>query len=250
MCLSTGPALPGLFGAGPGKQRYPPCMTRTRTAAAALTIAALAALATTIPAQAATPSCGLSCVEPLSAEWGPHEVMDAIYGGAGIQHQRLILFRASHDDGAEDFTYAFEGSVPAAVADGLLPKIDLLHYAGDSAFEVEYSPFGVDSGLCVGTWPSPNPLSGWILRLEPCGVGPWTVWVVDHFGTDGNGPGFGTIISGTTTAFSHPLVWTYPAGSTPFDVPRPSITVRPLSTFSFGQHPDAQQWGTTFGVEP
>jgi len=208
------------------------------------------AIGTSAPVRAATPSCGPGCVEPFSHEWGHNELMDAIGGGPGVQHQRLILFRASHDDAALDFTFAFEGTVPQAVSVGLLAPIMLLHYAGDSAFEVEYSPFGVDSDLCIGTWPSNSPQPGWRLRLEPCGVGPWTVWIVDHFGTDGNSPGFGTVISGTTRVFSHPLVWTYPPNATPFDIPRPSVLVEPLTTFSFGQHPDSQQWGSRFGVIP
>jgi hypothetical protein len=209
------------------------------------------AIGTSAPAvRASTPSCGPSCVEPYSHEWGRHEIADAIGGGFGVQHQRVILFRASHDDGAEDFTYSIQGQVHTLASLGLLAPVTLLHYAFDFAFEVEYSPFGVDSGLCIGTWPSLHPASGWLLRLEPCGQGAWTIWIVDHFGTDGNSPGFGNVISGTTTVFSHPLVWTYPAGASPFDFPRPTITVRPLTAFSTGTHPDSQQWGATIGVEP
>ena len=223
-----------------------------------IVLAACAALAISIPigltsfanaANAATPSCGPNCVEPFSHEWGRHMVMDAIGGGFGVQHQKVVLFRSSHDDGAEDFTYSAQGTVPQLVADGLLPAIDLVHYSGDSGFEVEYTPFGVDSGLCVGTWLT-HPVPGNLLRLEPCGVAANTVWIVDHFGTDGNDPHFGNIIAGTTTNFSHPLVWAYPAGSTPFDIPRPTVTVRPLIGFSTGQHPSAEQWGARTGVTP
>jgi len=228
--------------------------------AAALAVAGIAvpAAVTSVPARAATPSCGPTCVEPFSHEWGRRLIMDAIGNGFGRQHQRLILFRASHDDGAQDFVPTFQGPVSGLVGSGLLAPTTLIHYAADQAFELEYSPFGVDSGFCVGTWPqTPNSFgrqpqvpSGFKLRLEPCGEGSNTIWIVDHFGTDGNDPGFGTVISGTTTNFSHPPVWTYPALATPFDFPRPSVIVSSQRTFSSGQHPDSQQWGARVGVIP
>ena len=229
-----------------------------KTRIAAITAAAVlaggistAALTAATPARAATPSCGPSCVEPFSHEWGRHEVLDVKGGGPGRLHQEIILFRASRDDGAEDFTYSFQGVVKDLVGDGLLAPATLIHYAADQAFELEYSPFGFDSGFCVGTWPVTAQVPfGFRLRLFPCGVNANTIWIVDHFGTDGNPPGFGTIISGTTLKFSHPPVWTYPAAATPFDVPRPDVIVSDLRSFSNGSHLDSQEWGSLFGILP
>jgi hypothetical protein len=223
---------------------------RLSFAAAAVGLASGLAL-TVAPAHAATPSCGSSCVEPFSHEWGHNQVLDAKGGGVGFGGQEIILFRASHDDAAEDFTYSFQGTVHNLVGLGLLAPATLVHYANDQAFELEYSPLGFDSGLCVGTWPQPGQVpSGFRLRLFLCGVSARTIWIVDHFGTDGNAPGFGTVISGTTTNFSHPPVWTYPPGATPFDFPRPDVRVFTQISFSGGTHPSSQQWGARFGVLP
>ncbi|HEV2698978.1 MAG TPA: hypothetical protein VGU90_13355, partial [Terriglobales bacterium] len=156
-------------------------MSKLRKIAASISAAAalvLGCFMTIQPAHAATPSCGTSCIEPFSHEWGKRLVMDAIHGGVGVQHQKVILFRASHDDAAEDFTFSVQGTVPSLVADGLLPTVDLLHYSADNAFEVEYSPNGVDSNLCVGTW-STHPVATNLLRLEPCGEAANTIWIVD-----------------------------------------------------------------------
>jgi hypothetical protein len=225
-------------------------------AAAALVLAAGAATAEA--AGAATPSCGVTCVEPFTHEWGHNQVLDARGGGFGHATQEVILFRASHDDMAEDFTFAFQGQVSTLVGFGLLHTSTLVHYAADTAWELEYSPLGVNSGLCVGTWPQhrdsfglqPQVPSGWRLRLFPCGEGANTIWIVDHPNVDGNAVGFATIISGTTTNFSHPRVWDYPGGATPFDFPRPDMIVSTQETFSFGQHPDAEQVGARFGILP
>jgi hypothetical protein len=198
-----------------------------------------------ITANAATPSCGNGCVNPLTREWGRHIVMDAIGGGFGVQHQRMILFRFTQDP-AEDFVYSFQGTVNDLFADGLVSAAVKLHYGNDPAFELEYSPLGLDSNLCVGSWLT-HPVAGNILRLEPCGVAANTLWIVHDFGVNGNNPGFGTIIAGTTTNFSHPLVWTYRNQNSPFDLPRESINLDPQQTFSNGVHPNGQQWGARFG---
>jgi hypothetical protein len=200
---------------------------------------------TATAAHAATPSCGPGCVNVITREWGRHIQMDAIGGGFGAQHQRLILFRSTQDP-AEDFVYSQQGTVHDLFVDGLVSAAVNLHYGSDPAFELEYSPLGLDSDLCVGTWLT-HPVAGNILRLEPCGVSAQTIWIVDHFGTDGNKPGFGTVIAGSTTNFSHPLVWTYLNTDSPFDIPRPSIHLQTLGAFSDGTHPNGQQWGARFG---
>jgi hypothetical protein len=218
----------------------------TAIAAAAATLAASAV--TAHAASAATPSCGPGCVEPYSHLFGRNQVMDAIGGGFGTQHQRLILFRASQGDPAEDLTFSDQGTVHDFFLAGEVSAAFDLHYHALRMIELEYSPLGLDSGLCVSTWPGLHPAPGWILRLEPCGVGPWSLWAVSP--GPGNSPGFFNVIAGTTTNFSHPLVWTYPPGSTPQDLPRPSVKVFPLASFSTGAHPNAQQWSARVGVIP
>lgn len=223
----------------------------------AATVLALVTAGTAIPAaeaHAATPSCGSQCVEPYNHEWGRHIQLATLGGGDGYLHQPISMWRASNSLRAEDFTYSFQGTVNTLVADGLLPPSFLVHYAGDPAFELTYTPLGDNDPngtgpLCVGTW-SMNPANNNLLRLQDCGLDRNTLWIVDNFGTGGNDPGFGTIVAGSTVNFSDPLVWTYPANVTPFDTPRPIVRVQRLRTFSDGTHPDSQQWGAHFGVNP
>ena len=47
----------------------------------------------------------------------------------------------------------------------------------DPAFEVEYAPYGVDSGLCVGV--GTTAAQNTPVALEPCGVSSKTVWILD-----------------------------------------------------------------------
>jgi hypothetical protein len=193
---------------------------------------------------AATPSCGHQCIDPYNREWGKGEVLDVLGGGNGKVGQLVVLSRQTNDNAGEDFTYNFDGPVTELVGTGQLSPVTIDHYAGDYAFELTYSPNGEDSDLCVGL-NAGVPAQGWRLKLEPCGVSADTIWIVDF---SGNGSGFASVISGTTTKFSHPLAWTYPASATPFDSPRPSIVVDDLLTNSRGYHPNEQQWGARFGV--
>jgi hypothetical protein len=215
-------------------------------------------------AGAATPSCGSSCIDIFSRQFGTHRtpnfVVDVFRQGLKVG-QPIILFRTSNSDPAEDFTVAFQGLVSDFFAAGLVSSAVNLHYGGgsvgatdDPAFEIEYAPFGVDSGLCMGTATTALPGEG--VTLQPCGVSSKTVWIVDTF--DQSFPaftqGYVPLINGSDTNFSHPFVLTYPANGFPTDKPRPQLTVRNLTGFSNGFGPiigtviDTQLWGADFGV--
>jgi hypothetical protein len=220
------------------------------------------ALATT--ANAATPSCGDQCINVFSREFGTHAhpnfVLDVFRQGEKVG-QPIILFRASNFDPAEDMTLSFQGMVSDFFAAGLVSAAVNLHYGGGSvgsqdepAFEEEYAPFGVDSGLCVGVASTAFQNEG--VTLQPCGVSAKTVWILDTF--DLSFPAFLTgyfpAINGSDTNFSHPFVLSYPSNGQPTDRPRPQLQVRNLTGFSngigpiVGTVPDNQLWGADFGV--
>ena len=78
--------------------------------------------------------------------------------------QPVILFRATNYDPAEDFILSYQGLVSDFFTAGLVSASTELHYGGgsrrripktanDPAWEVEYAPYGVASGLCVGVAP-------------------------------------------------------------------------------------------------
>jgi hypothetical protein len=214
-------------------------------------------------ASAATPSCGHACINVFSKQFGTHRhpnfTDDVLRQGERVG-QPIILFRTSNFDPALDFTVAFQGTVNDFFKAGLVSAAVNLHYGGgaagfpnDFAFENEYAPFGVQSGLCLGVAATAFQNEG--VTLQPCGVSARTVWIVDTF----DSPvtlfnGFVPLINGSDTNFSHPFVLTYPNNSFPTDNPRPQLVVANLTGSSHGPGPILgtvnvnQLWGATFGV--
>jgi hypothetical protein len=171
-------------------------------AAAAMTLvggAGAAAVFTVGTAGAATPACGDSCLDLFSHTFGdypqPNYLLDVLRRGEKVG-QPIILFRTSNTDPAEDFTVADEGLVSDLNKAGLVSNALDLHYGGagcedydtatatcitfypdDEALEIEYSPFGVESGLCVGT--ATTAVNGSEVSLQPCGATAKTTWILD-----------------------------------------------------------------------
>ena len=236
-------------------------------------------------ASAATPSCGIACVNVFSYDFGTHAspnfTVDVLRQGERVG-QPIILFRTSNFDPALDWTVSFQGTVADFFAAGLVSSSLALHYGcipigspggnfpncpfnvtsasgpGSSdylAFENEYAPFGVDSGLCLGVAATAFNDEG--VTLQPCGVSAKTVWVLDTLDqqfTTAWAHGYIPLINGSDTNFSQPFVLTYPANGYPTDKPRPQLTVANLTGFTFhvgnlfGTGADSNQlWGATFG---
>src|SRR5689334_3627795 len=234
-------------------------------AAAALAIATTGAAAAATSASAATPSCGWGCVNIFNRSFGtyhtPNFVMD-VKQQAAKDGQPIILWRTSNSDPAEDFVPSFQGLVSDFYDAGLVSAQVNLHYGDGSvgahdefAFELEYSPYGVDSGECVGV--ATTAVKGEGVTLQPCGVSANTVWITDTYDQNPFANGLTVpLINGSDTNFSHPFVMTYPANGYPTDQPRPQLFVSNLTGFSNGTGPtpvigqvtDTQLWGGKFGV--
>ena len=244
--------------------------------AAAVTLLSGVGAAASMTAGAATPSCGPTCPDVFSREFGTHHtpgfVLDVWRQGAKVG-QPIILFRTSNTDPAEDFSGEFNGLTSDFYAAGLVTSAVALHYgcvAGtgdhqfnsclgavdDPAFELEYSPFGADSSLCVGLAATAHAGEG--VSLQPCGVSAKTVWILDLNDSPSTiQHGYVPVINGSDTNFSHPFVLSYPASGFPTDKPRPQLQVRNLTGFSQGNVPlgnpignvdDSQLWGADFGL--
>jgi hypothetical protein len=214
-------------------------------------------------ASAATPSCGWSCLDLFSHQFGnhgsPNYVVDVLRQGEKVG-QPIILFRTANFDPAEDFTFAFQGTVADFFAAQMVSAQVDLHYGGgavgfpnDFAFENEYAPFGVDSGLCVGV--ASTAVQGEGVTLQPCGVSSKTVWIVDTFDSPATlHHDYVPLINGSDNNFSHPFVLTYPNNSFPTDMPRPQLTVTNITGESNGPGPVLgtvnvnQLWGADFGI--
>jgi hypothetical protein len=210
-------------------------------------------------ATAATPSCGPACIDVFSRDFGtfhnPQFVMDVLRQGAKV-NQPVILFRQANSDPAEDFTVAAEGQVSDFYTAGLVTSALALHYGcgfnvntghcsttinpatglpfpDDWAIEVEYAPFGVDSGLCVGTATAAG--AGTAVSLQPCGNSAKTTWILDTVDSCPSNPLYFAevpAINGSSMNFSHPPVLTYPAAAYPTDKPRPELVTELLTGFS------------------
>jgi hypothetical protein len=218
-------------------------------AAATLTLVGGIGAAGTLTANAATPPCGHHCIDIFSREFGTHKhpafVLD-VYQQKAKAGQPIILWATSNADPGEDFTLAFQGTVGDLFQAGLVSAALNLHYSKSTAYEFEYSPYGVGSGYCVGV--GSTAVDGTPVALEPCGQSSKTIWVVDS--SDTIKGFFVPLINGSDTNFSHPYVLNYPGGAYPTDNPRPQLTTWTLSKYSNGTVFDNQMWGANFGVLP
>ena len=253
---------------------------KSKLLAGAATLALIGGVGTAgaLSASAATPSCGrgFDCIDLFSRAFGTHKtpgfVLDVLRQGAKVG-QPIILFRTSNTDPAEDFSPSIQGTTSDFYAAGLVSAAVALHYGciatvnfpncvggtakfpntDDPAFELEYAPFGVDSGLCVGVAATATAKEG--VTLQPCGVSAKTVWIVDaHDSPATIREGYLPLINGSDTNFSHPFVLTYPGNGFPTDKPRPQLFVNNLTGFTqgrgmeIGSVDDTQLWGADFGV--
>ena len=161
-------------------------------AAATLTMVGGIGAAGATAATAATPSAGGNTVDIYSPLFGSHHspsfVLDVLRQGEKVG-QPVILYRATNYDPAEDFILSYQGLVSDFFAAGLVSASTELHYGGgstqengvktadDPAWEVEYAPYGVASGLCAGV--GSTAAQGGKVSLQPCGVTSKTVWIAD-----------------------------------------------------------------------
>jgi hypothetical protein len=187
-------------------------------------------------ANASTPSCGHECVNIYSAVWGYHNPLD-VYKQSARVGTKIILFRKSNSDPGQDFTASLQGKVSDFYALGLVSPGVELHYANDYAYELEYTPYGVGTDLCVGTGSTAG--NGTAVTLQPCGASSKTVWIVD---SSKEHRGFAPLINGSDTNFSHPYVLSYRGGAAPTDMPRPGLFTWQETGFSRGQVNDTQLW--------
>jgi hypothetical protein len=235
-------------------------------AAATLTLVGGVGAVGASAAHAATPSAGPSAIDIFSRDFGTHAhpnfTLDTLRQGEKVG-QPQILFRTANFDPALDYTVSYQGLVSDFYAANLVSAEVDLHYGGgatlgkgtfpdDAAFEVQYDPYGVDSGLCAGV--AATAVSGEKVTLQPCGVSSKTLWIVDSADTIRGG--YVPLINGSDTNFSQPEVLTYPGAAYPTDMPRPELYVSNITGSQgangqpiFGTVNSNQLFGADFGVE-
>ncbi len=211
-------------------------------AAAALAVAAGAALVATFPANAETPSCGLSCIDlygGIPAVLGHPSFLMSSYKQGQATGTPIILFDVSNANPAEDFEFSNDGTVSEFFQAGLVSASLSQYYGDDTAYEFEYTPFGAPTGKCVGV--AATATAGEQVTLQPCGVSAKTVWIPDISAGLTTGSFF-SLINGSTQDGSNPLVLTYPLGASPDSRPNPVLYLSNLQKNAAGQAPYNQLW--------
>jgi hypothetical protein len=202
----------------------------------------------------------------------PGFLLDVFHAYARIG-QPIILYRASTNDPAEDFRAEFQGTVLGFYLAGLVSAAFAQHYGcvptqktgtgdfsrcfgtgksfNDPAFEIEYAPDGVDTGLCAGVARIPTRPEA--VTLQECGASSTTVWAIDLYDQPFESlvRGYVPLLNGSDTNFSNPFALTYPFAGYPTDKPRPVLQVDNLSGYTTGFPPilnypsidDVQIWG-------
>ena len=251
--------------------------SKVLASAATLTLVGGVGMLGALTANASTPAAGPDAVELFSPLFGTHhtpvDVLDTLRQGEKVG-QPQILYRTSNSDPAEDYTITDQGTVQDWWEAGFITPALALHYGcvqgtggwefpqcpeyatDDDAFEIQYSPYGVDSGLCAGV--GATAWSGEDVTLQPCGVSSKTVWIADQSDYVGNEDyPYAPAINGSDTNFSQPEVLTYPMSGSPTDMPRPELYVSNLTgeqgvnnVIEPGTINDNQLWGADYGIFP
>jgi hypothetical protein len=210
---------------------------KTLAATAALGLAAACSGAVVLgtgTASAATPPCGARCLDIFSKQFGTHRQPSFVLSVASKSAtvgEPIIMYWQSDNNPAEDFVATRQGTVSEFNKVGLVSDAVDLHYGSDYAYEYEYAPYGVDSGLCIGV--AATAAAGSEVSLQPCSASSRTLWIVDssdgQYSTgygDWNGDWYNgnhALINGSDTDFSHPFVLTYPVGAFPASHPRAQL---------------------------
>lgn len=219
--------------------------SRLRIAATTLTILAGLSAASTLPASAATPACGPSCVSVFSSELGTIDqpnFVEAVLGGAPRVGQLVGLKRASSSDSSEDIMGTV-GSVSAFYAQGMVSAEVNRHYGSLVGAQLQYAPLGVRTGLCVGV--AETAYQNEPLTLQPCEVPNRTIFILGTADSSGYFP----IINASTPDFSRPFAMSYPRHVDTTDDVLPPIRLRRLR-FQGRERtlPGTQLWGVYRGI--
>ena len=126
-------------------------------------------------------------------------------------------------------------------------------FPDDPAFETEYAPYGVDSGLCVGV--AMTAFQNEKVSLQPCGVSARTVWILD---TNDSPATHHARLRAADQRLGHqllaPVRADLPEERLPDRHPAAAAMVQNLTGFShgpgtpIGSVQDNQLWGADFGV--
>ena len=211
-------------------------MSVRRSTISSLVVLALVsgtAVAGTMTARAATTACGAGCMALANLDFGTSD-LTAVHGGDASVRAPVFLSAAA-PVAAEDWQVTDLGSVSALYPQGLVPAEVNTLFPGYEGAEFQYTPDGVASVLCLGLRTAARQNER--VRLELCGAGPDTVWVVDQGDHEGR---YAPMVAGSDTDPT-PLVLT--GGQT-----GRALTVQAMSGTNGIVSAD-QVWQAVYGVQ-
>jgi len=150
------------------------------SAAFGLTAAGAATASTTTVKPAITPACtyGQYCSDPLfNVEFGI-QYFESNNSGEENPGSLISLAYANDNNPGEDWRVTLQSTVYDLYHLGFVSSNIELHYRTHFAFEVMWTPYGVETNLCRGL--SRNAFEGELVTLQPCGSFPRTLWIVGH----------------------------------------------------------------------
>jgi hypothetical protein len=220
-------------------------------------VGALLMLGATTAAQAsphirpeATPACGTNCFNLSSLAFGPNYIQSANVpgddGAGGKVGDIVSLSYATDSSPNEDFTGGYVGSVSQLCYEGQLSPYICNTYGRHSSYrgkfpvyESDFSPYGNESGLCVGVARAAT--AGENVTLQPCGESGATFWVADSANAH---IGYTPFLNGADNNFTHPLVLTVVSSGT-----SQVLRLERLNLLTGGYVPNEQMWTLNFGIE-
>jgi hypothetical protein len=178
----------------------------------------------------ATTACGGACSDASFQVPGPTDIL-ASHSGLNTQNNVVRLVQGSNANPKSDFSRVNVGGVfplyctaTGQAQSGSIftnNQCHLLFTSGlilATTFQYAFNPNnGGPENMCLGAWNNNAPVSGWKIRLEPCGVAPDTVIISTPKLPGGNTSTGVWWINGASDNYSNPLVATNP-GNAPSQV--------------------------------
>jgi hypothetical protein len=212
-------------------------------AAAAATLGGGLSTLAAVPASAATPQCGASCIEVYSAKYATPTSLgfvETVFLGIPLRGVPTEVRPASGSNPAEDLIIPLSGTVNQLYAQGMVSAAVNAHFGGENAVQIEYAPYGHATGLCTALAVTAYQDEG--LSLQPCSTPGTTVWIIDT--ADSPTTASFPIVNGSDTDFVHPFGMTILGN--PAHQPFTPIIMQHL-TGNPGNVPVNQLWGAHFG---
>jgi hypothetical protein len=198
----------------------------------------------------ATPACGYNCFNLSNLGYGANDIQSAVIkkdnGTGGVVGTRITLSRATDSSPNEDFTGGYVGTVAQLCNEGQLSPYICNNYGPSSliegyfpVYESDWSPYGNQSGLCVGGGKTVT--ANETMTLQDCGVSAGTFWVAD---LNNAHIGYTPFLNGADTTFTHPLVLSVVSIKQGL-----RLRLERLNLLTGNYVPNEDMWTLTFGVE-